>query len=69
MKILLKEKMTGLWLQLGGLWGPNTINARVFTSSEDAIYFSEHSHRAPLHLCYRFEDKALNFEMPAVRKI
>jgi hypothetical protein len=67
MRILLKQCSTGLWLRSDGEWEPNSVNAREFASSHEAILFSQDSRISSLNLCFLFDDTALNFEMPAQR--
>ncbi len=67
MKILLKQCSTGLWLKPGGRWESNPVNAREFASSQEAILVSEESRLSGLSLCFLFDDRKLNFQMPARR--
>lgn len=67
MKILLKQCSTGLWLKRDGEWESNSVDAREFASSHEAILFSEDSRLSALNLCFIFDNRQLNFEMPAQR--
>jgi hypothetical protein len=67
MRVLLKQCSTGLWLKSSGEWEPDSIDARQFASSHEAILFSEKSCRRDVNLCFLFDDRALNFEMAAQR--
>ena len=67
MKILVKQCSTGLWLKPGGQWEASPLNAREFASSQEAILVSEESRLPCLNLCFLFDDRELNFEMPARR--
>jgi len=40
MKIILRERTTGLWLKPCGRWEANSANARQFATSDDAIQCS-----------------------------
>lgn len=67
MKILLKQPRNGLWLKPSGRWEPNSNGAREFSSTQEALLVSEQSCLSELHFCMCFEDRKLNFEMPAAR--
>jgi hypothetical protein len=67
MKILLKQSLTGLWLKPFGRWEPNSIGACEVTSSHGALLASQQSGLSDLSFCFHFDDKQLNFEMPAQR--
>lgn len=63
MKIILRERTTGLWLKPCGRWEANSANAREFVSGEEAIRCSNDSPLSDVQICFRFEDSNLNFEL------
>ena len=51
MKIILRERTTGLWLKPCGRWEPTSVNARQFATSADAIQCSLEFHLPNVDVC------------------
>jgi hypothetical protein len=56
MKIILRERTTGLWLKPCGRWEANSVNARRFATSDDAIQCSMELHLPNADVCFVSED-------------
>ena len=51
MKLILRERTTGLWLKPCGRWEPNSVNARQFATSAEAIQCSIELHFPNVDIC------------------
>ena len=52
MKIILRERTTGLWLKPCGRWEPTSVNAREFATGEEAIQYSIELHLPNVDVCF-----------------
>jgi CheY-like chemotaxis protein len=56
MKIILRERTTGLWLKPCGRWQATSVNARQFATSEEAVQCSIELHLPNVDVCFVGED-------------
>jgi hypothetical protein len=56
MKIILRERTTGLWLKPCGRWQTTPGNARQFATSEEAVQCSLELHLPNVDVCFVGED-------------
>ena len=52
MKIVLRERTTGLWLKPCGRWQASSLNARGFATSHDANAFSMELRLLDIEVCF-----------------
>ena len=55
MKIILRERTTGLWLKPCGRWEANSVNAREFATREEAIQCSIELRLPNVDVCFIHE--------------
>jgi len=60
MKILLRERTTGLWLKPCGRWEPSSVNARQFASRAEAVQCSIGLRFPNVEVCFIPEESRLD---------
>lgn len=63
MKILLKERKSGMWLKPSGRWEVNREGAKEFSCGQDAIQRAEDARPMDVQVCFEATDPNLSFEL------
>ena len=67
MRIILKDRITGWWLQPNGKWESRNGSARVFSTGQEAIVHAEAAKPMDIQVCFEAEDPNLSFELERER--
>ena len=69
MKIVLRERTTGLWLKTCGRWEPTSTNARQFELRAEAVQCAIGLHFPDVEVCFIPDDDEKDSRNIAIRRI